>query len=128
MKVRVDKLSATSFEVTTAERALRVDVQPTELLLASVASCSAIDVKHILSRQKQPLEDLHVEIEGEQRAGYPASFRTMHLAFTAYGDALDDHKVERAVKLSVEKYCPVAKSLDPAIEVTWSVSVERSSR
>ena len=123
MKVRVAELNAEAFEVTaeSSGTTMRFDgTQPTELLLASVASCSLMDVRHILGRGKEPLDSLTVDIQGTQRDAVPASFQALHLAFTARGEGLDDHKVQRAVRLSVEKYCPVLRSLDPEIAVTWS--------
>ena len=123
MKVRVAELGAEAFEVTaeSSGTTIRFDgTQPTELLLASVASCSLMDVRHILERGKEPLASLTVDIQGTQRDAIPATFETLHLEFTARGEGLDDHKVQRAVKLSVEKYCPVMRSLDPQIAVTWS--------
>ena len=123
MKVRVAELSAEAFEVTaeSSGTSLRVEgTQPTELLLASVASCSVMDVRHILERGQQTVASLTVTIDGTQHDGVPATFRALHLDFTARGDALDEHKVQRAVQLSVEKYCPVMRSLDPRITVTWS--------
>jgi putative redox protein len=96
-------------------------MRPMELLLTAVASCSAMDVVSILRKQKEPLEDLTIEIEGE-RAPFstngPTPFVRMNLVFFVKGD-VDPSKLERAVGLAVDKYCSVRASLGPGVDVTW---------
>jgi len=99
-------------------------MRPMELLLSAVASCSAMDVVHILvNKQKEPLEDLRIEIEGERPNTTPAPFRKMKLVFIARGD-VDEAKLQRAVALAVEKYCSARATLGD-VEVTWEVRRER---
>ncbi len=93
-------------------------MRPTELLLAGLAGCAAIDVVHILRRQKEPLDHLTIEVEGTKNDAAPHRFVSAHLRFVARGD-VNDKKLQRAVALSVEKYCTVRNSLDPAMEVTY---------
>jgi putative redox protein len=93
-------------------------MRPMELLLASVASCSAMDVITILRKQKEPLEHLTVEIEGERADVVPSPFSRMKLVFVAKGN-VDEHKLQRAVGLSVDKYCSARATLGSAVEVTW---------
>ncbi len=128
--VRLEQVGAAAFEATAGSGGtLIVDgapdiggenrgMRPMELLLASIASCSAMDVVHILRRQRQVLEHLTIEIEGVRVDATPAPYRSVKLVFTARG-AVEPDKLQRAVGLSVEKYCSVSASLDPAIEVTW---------
>jgi putative redox protein len=98
-------------------------MRPMELLLTAIASCASLDVVHILqTKQRQPLEDLEVFAEGERKDATPAPFTKVHLRFVAHG-AVDPQKLERAVALSVEKYCSVKDSLDPAIQVTWEAAL-----
>ncbi|HBQ13833.1 MAG TPA: hypothetical protein DEF51_22755 [Myxococcales bacterium] len=92
-------------------------MRPMELLLTSLAGCAAMDVVHILRKQREPLEDLRIEAEGDRKDATPAPFTRVHLRFVATG-AVNPGKLERAVRLAVEKYCSVGSSLDPAIEVT----------
>jgi putative redox protein len=92
-------------------------MRPMELLLASVASCAAMDVVKILRQQKQPLEDLRIEIEGARPEGEPSPFTRMMLVFIARG-AVDEHKLRRAVQLSVEKYCSVGATLGD-VAISW---------
>jgi putative redox protein len=130
MKVTLERVGHAAFEATAGSGGkLVVDgspdiggegrgMRPMELLLSAVASCSAMDVIHILvNQQKQPLEGLRVEIEGERAASVPSPFTTMKLVFVAKGE-VDEHKLNRAVKLAVEKYCSVRANLG-GVDVTW---------
>jgi putative redox protein len=92
-------------------------MRPMELLVSALASCAAMDVVHILAKQKEPLADLVIEAEAQRVEGTPSPLSRVHLRFTAHG-GVNAHKLERAVSLSVEKYCSVADSLDEAISVT----------
>lgn len=99
-------------------------MRPMELLLASVASCSAMDVLHILRKQKEPLDSLAVSIEGVRPDAVPSPFVAMKLVFVARGTGLDDHKLQRAVGLAVEKYCSARANLGPEVAVRWEARIE----
>ena len=90
--------------------------RPMEMFLAALASCSAVDVVMILGKQKQPLRELRILVEGERADAVPAVFTHIRLRFVAYGDVAEN-KLRRAVSLSVEKYCSVAKMLSPTVIV-----------
>lgn len=96
---------------------------PMQLLLAGAAGCSAIDIIGILEKQKQPLEDLRVEVDGDkQSAGTWSEFKTIHLKFIFTGD-LDEKKVARAIDLSLNKYCSVSKALEKGSEISSSYEI-----
>lgn len=80
-------------------------VSPMQMLLLGVGGCTAIDIVDILRKQRQPLEDLEVLVSGERGEEYPKPWRAMHIHYILYGAGLDLQKVERAIALSVEKYC-----------------------
>lgn len=98
-------------------------MRPMQLLLTALASCSAMDVLHILRKQREPIEHLRVEIRGTRKDAVPAAYEQIHLVFTARG-AVADNKLQRAVRLSVEKYCSVGASLASDIEVSWEAVCE----
>ncbi|MDE3196340.1 MAG: OsmC family protein, partial [Acidobacteriota bacterium] len=83
-------------------------LRPMETLLAALAGCSALDVIHIMKKQRQDLERLEVEVEGERADAVPAVFTKIHLRFTGYGP-IDLLKLRNAVDLSMEKYCSVTR-------------------
>ena len=99
-------------------------IKPSDLLLLSLASCSAYDVVMILKRQRQSLTNLYVSVEGNQASDPPYQFTDIHLHYTAEGDALNSDKLERAIKLSEEKYCSVAATVRGVAKLTHSFEIK----
>ncbi len=98
-------------------------VRPMQMVLMGLAGCSALDVIHILEKQqREPLEDLVVTVRGTRADAVPAVYTAIALHFEASG-AVDPHKLERAVKLSMEKYCSVAKMLEKSAAITFTTAV-----
>ncbi len=97
-------------------------IRPMEMILMGLASCSAFDVVHILKKQRQGLKDLDIEVDGKRREEIPKVFTDIHMTFLMSGE-LDPHKVERAIALSVEKYCSVYEMLKSTVNITWSVEI-----
>lgn len=98
-------------------------MRPTQLLLAAVGGCSAIDVILILKKQKQIIESFEVEVDGEREKVEEYSlFRDICLHFKIKGK-VELEKAERAVQLSIEKYCSVSKTLEPTAKITYKVTV-----
>ncbi|HYG03579.1 MAG TPA: OsmC family protein [Chryseosolibacter sp.] len=101
-------------------------MRPMQLLLAAYGGCSAIDVVNILKKQKQPLNDIKITVKGEREQGtVPSLYTNVHAHFRLYGQ-LDQEKAARAVSLSVEKYCSVAKTLEANTKVTYSFEIIQS--
>jgi putative redox protein len=98
---------------------LGLGARPMELLLAGLGSCSAIDVVGILAKQRQVVEDISVAVEGERAAGEPAVFDRIHLHFSVRGP-VDATALARAVALSMDKYCSVARVLERSAAITYS--------
>ena len=98
-------------------------MRPMQLLLAAVGGCSAIDVILILKKQKQIIESFEIEVDGEREKIEDYSlFRDIVLHFKIKGK-VDLDKAERAVKLSIEKYCSVSKTLEPTAKITYKITV-----
>lgn len=98
-------------------------MRPMQVLLAGAGSCSSIDIISILKKQKQPLEDLQVEVTAErEKDKVPSLFTNVHIHFILHGN-LDDGKVKRAVSLTIEKYCSVVKILEKSAEVSSSYEI-----
>jgi putative redox protein len=134
MKVSLKRVGTVAFEASNDEgHTMRIDgpaklggagtgFRPMQTFLVSLAGCSAMDVVMILTQQKQPLEDFEIEVHGQRADAVPAVYEHIHLAFVASG-AVQSSKLERAVRLSVEKYCSVAKMLVPEVKVTWEATL-----
>ena len=98
-------------------------MRPMELLLLGLGGCTAFDVVHILRRGREPVSDCVVEVEAERAATDPKVFTRIHLHYIVTGRGLAEAKVERAVKLSAEKYCSASIMLAKTAEIThdWQV-------
>ena len=97
--------------------------RPMQLLLSAIGGCSAIDIILILKKQKQIIDDFEIEVEGHREKIEDYSlFKTISLHFKIKGK-VDKEKADRAVQLSIEKYCSVAKTLEPTATITYKVSV-----
>lgn len=100
--------------------------RPMQSLLASAGACSSIDVISILKKQRIESYDLTVTVEGERETGKDANlWKTVHLHFQFTGN-VPKEKAQRAVELSVTKYCSVSKTLEAAgAAVTFSTDIRQ---
>src|SRR5690349_14228220 len=105
-----------------------VGMRPMELFLAGASACTAFDVVWILRRARQPIADCVVEAEGERAAEEPKVFTHIHLRYRVAGRGLDRKQVERAVKLSKEKYCSATIMLGRSAEISYDVEVVEGDR
>jgi putative redox protein len=100
--------------------------RPMQLLLAAIGGCSTIDIVNILRKQREPLEDIKITVDGEREPNVePSLFQDIHVHFDLKGN-LSEEKVKKAVDLSMQKYCSVAKTLEKTAKVTYDFSIERS--
>ncbi len=99
-------------------------VRPMELLLMGIAGCSAIDVVHILRKQRLEVPSLSVRVHGEREPdAVPAVFTEIRLDFT-FGAELPEAKVRRAIELSLEKYCSAAAMLRKTARIDYTLTME----
>jgi putative redox protein len=96
-------------------------MRPMEMLLTGMAACTAFDVVLILKKGRQPLADCVVTAKAERAPEDPKVFTHIHLVYTVAGSGLDPKQVERAVKLSKEKYCSATIMLARTAEVTYEI-------
>jgi putative redox protein len=99
-------------------------MSPMQLLLAGIGGCSTIDIISILKKQRQDLQDIQIQVDGERATDeMPKVFRKIHLHYTLKG-TLDEDKVKKAIDLSVEKYCSVSKMLEKTATITYSFEIQ----
>jgi putative redox protein len=91
---------------------------PMELVLIGTGGCSAFDVVHILEKSREAIEDCVVEIDAERAEQDPKVFIRIHMHFIVKGRGLAAKKVERAISLSVEKYCSASAMLAKTATIT----------
>ena len=98
--------------------------RPMELILAGTGGCSAFDVVLILQRARQEISACDVQLTAERAETEPKVFTKINLHFTVKGKNLDSAKVDRAVKLSHEKYCSATTMLAKTAEITYSIEIQ----
>jgi putative redox protein len=96
---------------------------PMELVLIGTGGCTAFDVVHILEKGREAVEDVAVEIEAERAEQDPRVFTRIHMHFVVKGRALAAEKVERAIRLSAEKYCSASAMLAKTATITHNFEV-----
>jgi len=96
---------------------------PVEGLLMSVAGCMAVDIVSILTRMRSAPETFSMDIEGVRDPVPPQRYRSIRMTLNLSGAAVTTEKVDRAIKLSEEKYCSVLHSLKDDIEVVVETNI-----
>lgn len=136
MKIYLSRVNkAVRFEATNA-RGHRVTIEgsrdiggedaapsPTEYLLMSQAGCTAIDIVELLKKMRQKLDHIEVETEGHRAQDQvPKIFKHIHLHYKLYGD-IHPLKAEKAISMSIDKYCTISKMIDQVAKITHSFEV-----
>jgi len=98
--------------------------RPMELVLAGAASCTAFDVVWILKKARQPVSTCIVEADAERAADDPKVFTRIHLKYRVAGNGLSRAQVERAVKLSKEKYCSATLMLAKTAAISFEIVLD----
>lgn len=96
---------------------------PLELLLVSVAACTAADVQSILHKKRQDVTEYKVEVTGERVEEHPRKFIKFHIHHIVHGRSVSEKAVADAIELSDTKYCSVAATVRPTAEITTSYEI-----
>lgn len=99
---------------------------PMELVLMSLGACSSIDVVSILEKARQDLTDCVCDVDAERADSVPKVFTRIHCHYRVTGRNLGEKQVQRAVQLSVEKYCSVLLMLQASVTITSSYEIVES--
>lgn len=97
--------------------------RPMEMLLLGTGGCSSIDVMMILKKSRQAVSDCYVEMSAERAETDPKVFTKIHMHFVVKGKDIKPEAVEKAVKLSAEKYCSASIMLGAMAEMTHDFEV-----
>lgn len=100
--------------------------RPMELVLMGTGACSAIDVVLILRKARQDVIDCVVELEADRAAEDPKVFTAIRMRYIVTGRALGTAQVERAVKLSKEKYCSATIMLAPTVAISYEIELREA--
>ena len=101
-----------------------VGMRPMEMLLIGMGACTAFDVVTILKKARQPILDCVAEINAARADEIPKVFTTIHVHFIITGNNLNQTQVERAVKLSAEKYCSASIMLSKSVVITHDFEIK----
>ncbi len=97
--------------------------RPMEMLLLGAGGCTSFDVISILKKSRQSVTDCYVEIEAERAETDPKVFTKIHMHFVITGKSLKPEAVEKAIKLSAEKYCSASIMLGATAAVTHDFEI-----
>jgi putative redox protein len=97
---------------------------PMQVLLMSLAGCTAMDVISILEKKRQNVTGMEVKVVGNRAPDHPRYYTDIEIAFVVRGRDIDPRAVERAIELSAEKYCPASANLKPSSRITHSFRIE----
>jgi len=135
MKVRVKWVEQASFlGETESSHAVLMDGPPTaggrnlgprpmEMLLLGTGGCTSFDVVSILKKSRQAISDCYVELEAERAETDPKVFTRIHMHFVVKGKNIKPEAVEKAIKLSAEKYCSASIMLGATAVITHDFEV-----
>lgn len=99
---------------------------PAELILQAAAGCTMMDCYLIISKARKTISKFWVDVEAEEMETEPRVFTKIHLTYNFEGPDLTEALVERAIKLSEEKYCRVHAMLHKSVEMTSSYNINKS--
>ena len=97
---------------------------PVDALLGALAACSGIDVVEILAKRRTPVEGMSVSVIGERATTTPSRVTKVQMEFRIRGAGIERAHAERAIELSVNKYCSVRDTLDPNLPIEWTLTLE----
>ena len=109
-------LSATGLE-TVLDGDRQAGGSPMDLLLEALGACSAIDVVIVMDKQRTPLTKFEVSLEADRHSPEPRYYTRVTMRFDVWGDELRPDRIERAISLSLAKYCSVFHSLRKDLQV-----------
>jgi putative redox protein len=98
-------------------------IRPMEMLLIGMGGCTAFDVMLILGKARQPVTDCVVEIDAQRAEKVPKVFTCIHVHFIVSGNGLSEKQVERAVRLSAEKYCSASIMFGKVADITHDFEI-----
>lgn len=123
-----------------SEGPMRVDLQgggppadqrngfsPLQLMLIGMAGCTAMDVISILNKMRQEVSSFNLRAEAEQKEGHPRVFTRIQLEYNFKGPKLDPDSVEKAIDLSLTRYCPATAMLRKTASVDYRYTVSEES-
>ncbi len=98
--------------------------RPKLMMMVSLAGCTGMDVASILKKMRENVEEFSVEVKGDVTEEHPKRFAGMQVIYKVKGKGINRKNVEKAVKLSSEKYCGVSANYKEAFDITHEIIIE----
>lgn len=129
---RAELKSGMAFDIELDGHKLKVDAdadfggtdygpRPKALMLSALAGCTGMDVVSILNKMKMPFESFSLEVDADQSDEHPKVYTRVSIRYIFSGKALDRSKIEKAVNLSLDKYCGVANTLKHTATIDYKI-------
>ena len=100
-------------------------LRPKALMLSSLAGCSGLDVVSLLKKMRAEVDDFKMVVHGELTEEHPRYYQKVVIAYHFYGSDLQEDKINKAVKLSVDQYCGVMEMFRQFAKVTTEVYLHK---
>jgi putative redox protein len=100
-------------------------LRPKALMLSSLAGCSGLDVVSLLKKMRAEVNDFKMVVHGELTEEHPRYYHKVVIAYHFYGSDLQEDKINKAVKLSVDQYCGVMEMFRQFAKVTTEVYLHK---
>ena|SRR6476619_739462 len=127
MKTTTTWKTAHAFNSAQHESTIQIDgatgFSPKALLLTGLAGCTGIDVVDILEKMRIPFASLEIDAEAEQTDEHPRVFKTIHLTYKLKTEEDYREKIQKAIDLSLEKYCGVAAMLKKNSRIEYEIRI-----
>lgn len=98
-------------------------LRPMELMLISLAGCTAMDVISILRKKRQTVTGFQVTVSAGRADEHPKVFTDVHLKYLIHGEGVDPRAVERSIELSTKEYCPAHAMLSQATAISHDYEI-----
>ena len=96
-------------------------LRPKAMMLSSLAGCSGLDVVSLLKKMRAEVDDFKMLVHGDLTDEHPKYYHKVHVEYNVYGSNLQQDKINKAVTLSVDRYCGVMEMFRQFAEVTTEV-------
>ena len=99
---------------------------PKGLLLSGLAGCTGMDVVSLLGKMKMEWNSFRLEVDADLTEEHPKIYKDIRIKYIFAGDKLNREKIEKSVKLSLNKYCGVSVMLDKSAQVSYEIILNPS--
>ena len=94
-----------------------INIRPMQMILASLAGCTGVDVVNILKKKRVNFKDIEIKVSGKRADTHPKVYTDIHVTYLIWGEGIKEKDVEQAIKLSEDKYCSVSAMLKSTAKI-----------